>query len=138
MLYESETVMVTANASGYSAGDYCVVHTNDGDGSIDWTNAYETKRYSLDPNQNKTEGWGDMPWGDGAWGTGYTTLTVPVEVAVPGLWMFGLKSFDTRKNAHTGTPGEAEVYVTPRPRPPLKMVPASYDDTNDILVMTLF
>ena len=135
--YIPEPVVLTANISGYDDGDYAQIYSNSGDGDIDYDTAHDTRQIDLTDDQWTTLGWGDMPWGDGAWGDGYTTMEIIAQADVPGLWGFGFIVYDTAGNSNEGTPGEAEVYITPRPKKPGAMTQSSYDSTNNILTLTV-
>ena len=61
--YFGEPVTLTADISGYDAGDYAQIHADETAGSIDWNNPFDPRKFSLTDPQWTTLGWGDMPWG---------------------------------------------------------------------------
>ncbi|MBW1784119.1 MAG: hypothetical protein JRL30_25690 [Deltaproteobacteria bacterium] len=137
MDYIPLTVTIVADISGYAEGDYCYLHSNGGSGDIDWDTAHDSRKFPLVSSEYDVDGWGDMPWGDGAWGDGYTELSVIVEIKTPGLWKFGLKAYDQYDNAHTGDPGEAEIYVDNVPVQASVLTIDSYDVVDDVLTVSV-
>lgn len=116
--YIAEPVTITSNVSGYSAGDYAYLYSNDADGAVDYTTVHDTRQWQLTDPAWTVDGWGKMPWGSGAWAKGYTTMEIVVEADAPGLWTFGFIAYDQYGNDDIGTPGEASIYKTPQPKPP--------------------
>lgn len=127
MIYESQSIVLDFEAAvaSYSAGDTARAFSNSGSGDIDWDTAISPHTALVAPEYEIS--------------ASKYQCQIETKIQAPGLWAFGLLTYDSYgNNAGTGTPGEVEIYLTPRPYPPLKMVPASYDDATDILVMTLY
>ncbi len=154
--YYGEPVTLTADISGYEAGDYAQVYSDKTTGAIDWNVVFDPRKFQLTDPQWTVLGWGVAPWGISAWGTGYTTMAIVVMPNLPGMWLFGLKTFDALGNAQSGlgwgvapwgtsawgtgyavAPAEDDIYVTPRPKEPGVMAQSSYDSANDILTLTV-
>jgi len=141
---------------GYEPGDYAQLHSNGGDGDINWSSPVDETVYNLFPNgagiyswghapwghfrwghchSMRTVGWGYLPWGNFPWGHGTAVVTALHEVTACGDYKFGFACYDQLGNLHSGDPEEAEVEIHVGPPAPTGLKKNSYNKTTDILVL---
>ncbi len=90
--YLATQVTIFATASGYAAGDFAKVYSNDGSGSVDTTAAHDSNTYDLNVSFPNNE------------------LAVMLSVRVYGWWLFQIWTFDAAGNKHSGTPDEEGIW----------------------------
>lgn len=108
---------LTLDAEDFDTGDYAVLYSNGGTGSVDFTG---------DPHDATVIPL-DSPWSGG-------DLDVPLTIATPGAWAFGFNTYDAAGNLTPDTPGEASTVLYPTPYIP-GIVITSY--TPPVLVITV-
>ena len=144
---------------GHLPGDYCVLHTNNGTGAIDWDTPFSTKQVPLFPcgsgnygfgmapfamspfampyGKNLRRGFGTCPFAMSPFGLGAVVITERVPVSDCGDWLFGVKCYDKLGNEHTGTPNTVAATVHVAPAVPAGLKKDSYDKATDILTLSV-
>ena len=141
---------------GYVEGDYAKLHSNGGDGSIDWGTAVSDQVYELFPHgagiygfghapfghyrfghahSMHTPGFGHLPFGHYPFGHGTAIIQAACEVDDCGEYEFGLTCYDGLGNPHSGSPDEVEVEVHIAPPAPTGLKKNSYNKTTDVLIL---
>ena len=113
------TITATLDPGDYDEGDYAVLVSNAGSGSIDWDTPRDAARISL---------------------YGQTTIVKATEITTPGAWLFGLAAYDEKRpqgNLHTGTPGEAALAAVLTPAIPTAPTASGYDHAARQVTLTL-
>jgi len=142
--------------AGYADGDYAMLHSNGGAGSIDWDNPVSAAEYELFPEGSglfgwghapwghfrwghghsmRTAGWGHLPWGHFPWGHGTAVIYIKHRVEACGLYKFGLACYDKFGNKHSGSPEEVELDIHIAPAKPTGLAKYSYDKATDTLIL---
>jgi hypothetical protein len=107
----------------YQVGDWGQVHTNGGDGEINWDTPVGPKVLLITP-QTQIAG-------------GIAAIKVTVRVDVPGTWRFGVKVWDKYNNVQVGDSIEESEYIDMVPLYPAGMSGESYDYEESELVLAL-
>ena len=121
--------------AGYADGDYAMLHSNGGAGSIDWDNPVSAAEYELFPEGSGLFGWGHLPWGHFPWGHGTAVIYIKHRVEACGLYKFGLACYDKFGNKHSGSPEEVELDIHIAPAKPTGLAKNSYNKATDVLVL---
>ena len=144
---------------GHRPGDYCLLHSNNGSGDVDFDSPHSTKHIPLMPNgagnygfgegpfgmfpfggpyqKNITRGFGELPFGMFPFGIGTILIEENVHITDCGDWKFALVAYDKLGNVHEGTPNEVAVSVHVAPPKPQGLQKESYDKDTDVLVLSV-
>ncbi len=140
--------------AGYSQGDYCVLYSNGGSGSVDTQvsgiehglfarggiygfgkTPFGKSRFGKGLSLG-TVGFGKNPFGKGCFGHGSAEVSESVDITDCGSWLFSFYCYDEFGNIHTGTPEELAVIVHMAPDAPDGLTKTSYNKTTDILILS--
>jgi len=139
LTYDPRTATLTARLgfSLYEEGDYAQLHSNNGSGAVDWTNAHDGRRIENihDATLWTSYGWGHGTWGHFPWGAGQIEFDILCRVAVVGLWIWGLGTYDKLGNQHTGVPAEISYYVCLTPEVPSALKGTAYNAVTNTLTL---
>jgi len=113
--YTANTATLSFDSSGYASTVVFYVHSNDGDGAVDWV----TPHHVIPGRPNGG------------------TLVLPATVDIPGDWIFGIEAQDTAGNDCTGTPDEVSGYIDLQPAQLDVPELVSYDDVQQQLTISV-
>jgi len=116
--YKSTEVKIVSTVSGYSAGDYAKIYSNNGDGAVVTTAALDQNSYALDGTHSNDE------------------LAIGVSVRVHGWWLFQVWAYDRAGNKHTGTPDEQGIWPLLQPVKSKRPVIEDYNNTTKDLIIS--
>jgi len=141
---------------GYEQGDWAQLHSNDGDGDIDWENPISDEIFGLFPSgagiygwghapwghfpwgyaySMRTAGWGHLPWGHFPWGRGSAVISARHKVSDCGFYEFGFACYDQFGNAYSDSAEEISLDIHIAPPAPGGLKKNSYNKTTDVLVL---
>lgn len=141
---------------GYIPGDYALLHSNDGEGDIDWSTPASRAKYDLFPqgagicgfghapfgrhrfgkaHSMRCAGFGHLPFGKSPFGHGTAVVSTRHTVPDCGYYRFALACHGAAGNIHEGSPDEVSLNVHVAPPAPTGLKKNSYNKTTDVLTL---